>query len=152
MMTNTLSDTQKTNVACTAPLYMRILTLVIAIVGYVIILTMIDKRVTELSLIFWTYMLIRMQLISPDLVVHDTGVEINRYGFKTFLRWQDIQGVRVSRLNSQIFPATIPRWLRVIVYDSLLINVWRENYKVAMELIEERSRMNDQQTTQRVYE
>ena len=147
-----MNDSTNSNLVCTAPLYMRIVTLFIAIIGYVLIFALVDKRVIELSLILWTYMLVRMQVYSPDLVVHDTGVEINRYGFKTFLRWQDIQSVRVSRLNSQIFPTTIPRWLRLLVYDSLLINSWRANYEVTMKLIAERSQTNASQMTQRVYE
>jgi hypothetical protein len=93
-----------------------------------------------------------MQFFAPDLVVYESGIELNRYGFKTFLRWQDIQYVRVSRFNSQIFPATIPRWLRWLLYDSLLINSWRENYKTAMKLIEERTQAASTQFTNRVYD
>ena len=147
-----MNEFETKSIACYTPLYMRVAMVLIAIIGYVIIFRWVDERVTTLCFIFWTYMLLRIQLYAPDFVVHDTGIEVNRYGFKTFLRWQDIEHVRVSRFNSQIFPATIPRWLRLLVYDSLLINAWRENYKTAMKLVEERTKSANEQVTHRVYE
>ncbi|MDQ7026502.1 MAG: hypothetical protein Q9P01_18700 [Anaerolineae bacterium] len=148
-----MNETKTHGLACITPLYMRLATVMIGIIGYVAIFTVVDERVTILSLIFWTYILVRIQFYAPDLVVYDSGIELNRYGFKTFWRWQDIQYVRVGRFNSQIFPTTIPRWLRLILgYDSLLINSWRGNYKAAMQLVEERVQTANEQVTQRVYE
>ena len=137
---------------CVARPHTRWFTLVITIIGYVLIFTLAPDRAVELTAVFWTYVILRMQFFSPDLVVYDSGVEVRRYGFKTFLRWTDIRYVRVSRFNSQIFPTTIPRWLRVLVYDSLLINSWRDNYKTALELIEERALSSPEQITNRVYD
>lgn len=134
-------------------MYMRLASVMIAIIGYMLIFTVVDERVTILSFIFWTYILVRIQFYAPDMVVYESGIELNRYGFKTFWRWQDIQHVRVSRFNSQIFPTRIPRWLRLVLgYDSLLINSWRGNYKTAMKLVEERVQAANEQVTNRVYE
>jgi hypothetical protein len=119
--------------------------------------------ITAALLIFWlqrenwllwgllTYMALRVPLYSPDVYVYSDGVEVNRFGFKNFLYWTDIRGVRVSKLNSQIFPKGIPNWIGWLLYDFLLINFWRTNYKEAMEYISDNVNTTQQLQQGRVY-
>ncbi len=97
------------------------------------------------------YMSLRVPLYSPDVYVYSDGVEVNRFGFKNFLHWTDIRGVRVSKLNSQIFPSGIPNWVGWLFYDFLLINFWRTNYKEAMDYIAEHVDTTQQLQQGRVY-
>jgi len=97
------------------------------------------------------YMSLRVPLYSPDIKVYSDGIEVRRFQFKNFLYWTDIRGVRVSKLNSQIFPKNIPNWVGWLFYDFLLINFWRTNYDEAMKFISENVDTTQQLQQGRIY-
>ncbi|MCA9911909.1 MAG: hypothetical protein KC496_01105 [Anaerolineae bacterium] len=98
------------------------------------------------------YMSLRVPLYSPDVRIYSNGIEVSRFGYTNFLYWSDIRGVHVSKLNSQVFPKGISNWMGWLLYDFLLINFWRTNYKDAMDYIKKQVEMTQQLHQGRVYE
>lgn len=135
---------------CVVPRHIKIFWLAFAAVVALLIMAFLRDNWMVWGL--FIYMALRVPLYSPDVQVFSDGIEVNRFGFKNFLHWSDIRGVRVSKLNSQIFPQGIPNWMGWLFYDFLLINFWRTNYKEAMEFIDQQAEMARQLNQGRVYE
>ncbi len=135
---------------CIVPRHIKVMWIAFAAVVALLILWL--QRENWMVWALFIYMTLRVPLYSPDVQVYSDGVEVNRFGFKNFLHWSDIRGVRVSKLNSQIFPRNISNWVGWLFYDFLLINFWRTNYKDAMEYIKNHVETTQQLNQGRVYE
>lgn len=80
---------------------------------------------------------------SPSLlIVDDTGMEVHIFGWRCFLRWQDIDGVVVNRYQTFVYSNQLP-WVSYLGsiplfrFQRLFAIHWRfTNYQVALEKIQ----------------
>lgn len=134
------------------PTYIRGLSIMISVFGYIAIFLWIPERILVLSLFFWTVVQLRGLMYSPEITVYENGIETSRFGVKRFTPWRDIRYVRVGQINSQIYPDGIAKFVRMFLYSNLLINAWRSNYDKAMEIVKANVEQAQETMPQRAYE
>lgn len=134
------------------PLLVRFISLLISLAGYIVVFTLVPERALILALIFWSVVQFRAILYAPEITVYQQGIETNRFGFRHFTYWHDIDHFRKGELHSQIYPASINNYVKRFLYSNLLINKWRHNYDEAIKMIEENIEAVQEKSPERVYE
>jgi hypothetical protein len=119
-----------------APLQIRLISLLIAIAGYVTIFVFLQDSTLALSIIFWTFVQIRGLFYAPEMTIYPDGIETSRFGFRRFTHWRDIASVRVGNYICQIYPKNIHPIIKYLLYSYLMIIFWRSNYKAGIAIIE----------------
>ena len=138
-------------ILCVVPRPIKALIVVGALLfAYVGVVQILNNH--PLGWILWLYMFARIPFYSPDLVIYETGIMVDRFGVQRFLKWDDIRHIYVGKFNTLIYPQTIPQHLRIFFYNYLSINFWRTNYKEASRIIKENYLEQIENPVQRVYE
>lgn len=81
----------------------------------------------------WFYLLIRLPLMFPDLVVYDEGIEVKRFFVKHFLFWSDISDIYRGSIHVRIYPKNIPFFIKLIIYESFFVMFWCKNFEEAIQ-------------------
>ena len=142
----------KTNgIKCYSPIWSKGLVIVVAVlIGY-----FLNYRVLDNSILGWiclSLFLMRIPFYSPDMIVYDEGIETNRFGFKHFLKWSDIEHIRVGTINCLLRPRNIPSFVKMMFYDSILINGWHTNFSEVREKLKENQGAAGAMLPQRAYD
>lgn len=135
-----------------APLPIRLLSLGIALAGYLVIFLFLDERVFFFSFILWTAIHMRGVFYAPELTVYSTGIETQRFGIRHFTHWHDIHAIHIGEYVSQIYPKNIHPLTKYFLYSYLMIIFWRSNYKEAMEIVKNNVQQAQELKPRRVYE
>ena len=134
------------------PISIRMLSLLINIIGYIVIFMLVPDRAFVLALIFWSLIQFRAILYAPEMTVYKHGIETNRFGIRHFTHWHEVEHFRKGEILSQVYPSGINKHVRRFLYSNLLINKWRRNYDQAIEMIEENLEATQSDMPERVYE
>lgn len=145
-----MEQTKTNGIECYSPAWSKALVILLSIiVGYVLVYQVLDNNI--LGWVFLLYVVIRIPFYSPDVIVYDEGVDVDRFGFKRFLAWDDLEYIRVGTINCQLHPRNLPKWVQWMVYDSILINSWHSNFKQVREKLEENQGKAGRMPPQRSY-
>jgi hypothetical protein len=134
------------------PFVVRVFSLLISVLGYVLIFLFVPERAFILALIFWSTVQCRSIFYAPEITVYDNGIETNRLGIRHFTYWREIDYFRQGELHSQIYPQGINKYVRRFIYSNLLINKWRRNYTEAIDIIKRNVEEAQEALPERVYD
>jgi hypothetical protein len=89
---------------------------------------------------FWLLALVYSQVVAPDVVVYDNGLEIKSLWKTTFVEWEHVRGVDKFHIHAQVyvFSREFSLMTRIRINYPFFIGAWRKNYRQTMGVMKEK--------------
>lgn len=85
---------------------------------------------------------VNLLLSTPNITILDDGLLASRFGIRHFISWDRISRADLGRTHSRIYYRGIPLFMRILFfYNSFLVFGWRNNYKEAVKIINDKTQL-----------